>query len=88
MACGVPVVSSPQAVSALAVVPDRDIKVADGVDAFAGAIFELLENRALRENIGKAGRTYVEEHHSWVKITARLEETYNEAIRNATVPHQ
>jgi len=87
MACGVPVVSSPQAVSALAVVPDRDLKVADGAEAFADAIFDLLENREMRESIGKAGRSYVEEHHSWAKITAQLEEIYNEAIWNTTGSH-
>jgi len=87
MACGVPVVSSPQAVSALAVVPDRDLKVADGAEAFSDAICDLLENREMRENIGKAGRSYVEAQHSWAKITAQLEEIYNEAIRKPTDSH-
>jgi polysaccharide biosynthesis protein PslH len=84
MACGVPVVSSPQAVSALAVVANRDLKVADGANSFTEAICELLDKRELRVTMGEAGRRYVEEHHSWSKITDQLEAIYNEAIRIKT----
>jgi glycosyltransferase involved in cell wall biosynthesis len=69
-------------VSALAVVPDRDLKVADGAEAFAQAICDLLANREQREQMGKAGRQYVETHHSWGRISAQLEDIYYEAIRN------
>lgn len=76
MACGAPVVASPQAVSALSIEPERDCLVADGAEAFAHAIFELLESPARRESLRSAGRLYVETHHAWDEIGAQLENIY------------
>ena len=83
MACGLPVVSSPQAVSALGVNPGQDLIVANGSEEFANAVVALLEDSALRSKLGKAGRLYVEKQHCWVKIAAQLEEVYHEVITNS-----
>jgi len=80
MACGTPVVVSPQAIAALAVQPGRDLVVADGAEAFARAVLELLDDPARRAQLGRAGRAYVEQHHSWDAITARLESIYRETM--------
>ncbi len=86
MACGAPVVASPQAVSALQAILDEDILVARDPQAFAGAVLELLENDQKRFQLGKAGRRYVEMHHNWDVIAGQLEEIYASAnqrnIRN------
>jgi glycosyltransferase involved in cell wall biosynthesis len=42
--------------------------------ALAGAVRELLGSPERRAEMGKAGRRYVEEHHSRAAIAARLEE--------------
>jgi glycosyltransferase involved in cell wall biosynthesis len=80
MACKAPVVASSQAVSALQVQPGENVIVAQGVDDFAGAILKLLSDPYLREKVGQSGRRYVEEHHDWSVVAARLEQIYAQAL--------
>lgn len=80
MACGIPVIATPQAVSALQVKPGEHLLVADGAEAFAGEVLRLLADRGRREALGLAGRRYVERYHDWDLITANLVEIYTEAI--------
>ena len=56
MACGLPVVSSPQAVSALTVNPGQDLLVAEDPDEFANAVVSLLDDPGLRSQ-ARAGRS-------------------------------
>jgi glycosyltransferase involved in cell wall biosynthesis len=88
MACGTPVLSSTQAVSALDADPGRDVLVASDADAFARQILHLLAHRRERESIGQAGRRYVEAHHRWDSIVARLEHIYQEVSnsQNGHIP--
>jgi glycosyltransferase involved in cell wall biosynthesis len=51
----------------------------------ASAIRELLDSPERRAEMGKAGRRYVEEHHSRATIAARLEELLDEVTSG--VPH-
>jgi len=81
MACGTPVVASPQAVSALQAVDGRDVVVADGPEKTAEAVGRLFEEEARRLAVGSAGRRYVESRHNWAVIAGRLEEVYHEVIR-------
>ena len=53
--------------------------------AMAGAIRELLDSPERRAEMGKAGRRYVEEHHSRATIAARLEELLDEVTTG--LPH-
>jgi len=82
MACGTPVVASPQAVAALKIAPGRDILVAEDAAGFAGAVLRLLEDESLRTAIGAAGLRYVIENHRWEDSAARLEDVYYEAIQS------
>ena len=82
MACGTPVVSTPQAVSALAAVPARDVVVAKSPQELASAILSLLDDPERSARLGRNGRKYVEDHHSWGEITAHLEEVYYGVIPN------
>jgi len=89
MACGTPVVATPQAVSALSARPGQDVFVADGAEPFARAVVGLLDDPQRRRTVGTAGRRYVETHHKWDQIAGRLEAIYEEAIaerRQAPAP--
>lgn len=87
MAMGTPVVATPQATAALKVCDGENVLVAGDAESFARAIILLLHNPGLRERIGSAGRKYVEAHHDWGAMIARLEEIYKEEIskKNAQV---
>jgi sugar transferase (PEP-CTERM/EpsH1 system associated) len=80
MACATPVVASPKAVSALHAQPGRDVLVGDGPEAFAKAVIELLADPQKQREMGEAGRRYVDAHHRWDAIAARLEAVYEDAI--------
>jgi glycosyltransferase involved in cell wall biosynthesis len=80
MACGTPVVSSSRAVGALSAKPGRDVVVADGDEAFAAAVLDVLGRGRQKDDLGRAGRAYVETHHHWDQIAARLEATYQDAL--------
>ncbi|MBI4927031.1 MAG: glycosyltransferase [Anaerolineae bacterium] len=85
MACELPVVSSSQAVSALKVAPGVDLMVADDPAEFAGAVVRLLDEPKLRDQVGRAGRAYVERNHRWSAIAVELEEVYIEAVRDIRI---
>ncbi|RME76671.1 MAG: glycosyltransferase, partial [Chloroflexi bacterium] len=79
MAMAAPVVSTPQAVSALQVEPGREVLVGESPQALAEAIVALLSNADLQRRVGQAGRRFVERHHDWDAIAARLETVYEAA---------
>jgi glycosyltransferase involved in cell wall biosynthesis len=83
MAMATPVVSTPQATAALQLVPGRDLLVADTPQAIAGAVMTLLADQTLRQEIGRAGRRYVQTYHDWKIAAERLEEIYRETIAGA-----
>jgi sugar transferase (PEP-CTERM/EpsH1 system associated) len=78
MACGTPVITTSQAVSALSIHPDRDAIIADESGKFAQSILDLLKNPNRQRDVGQAGRRYVEENHRWTDITTKLEEIYSQ----------
>jgi polysaccharide biosynthesis protein PslH len=80
MACGTPVISTPQAVSAVTVRHEEEVLVAKEPAAFAGEVLKLLNDPVLQKRIGSGGRRYVETYHDWYKIAARLEDLYLETI--------
>jgi sugar transferase (PEP-CTERM/EpsH1 system associated) len=80
MACGAPVISTSQAISALDAQPGQDLLVADGPAEFAATILALLDDREEQRNLSIAGRRYIEQHHNWDHIAAQLEEIYLAAI--------
>ena len=76
MACATPVVSTPQAVSALQVQAGNEVYVVQEPQDFARAVLGLLADPQERDRLGRAGRRYVEQHHHWAAIAQRLEELY------------
>ncbi len=81
MACGTPVITTPQTVSSLPLRAEHDVLVAPDPQQFAASILELLESAGAQKQLGKAGRAYVETHHNWIEIAGRLEQIYAQSIQ-------
>ena len=79
MASGVPVVATPRVVGGLQAQPDQDLLVGEDADQLARHIVQLIDDAALRREIGAAGRRYVERYHSWSQIVNTLAQIYAEA---------
>jgi glycosyltransferase involved in cell wall biosynthesis len=80
MACGAPVVASPQAVAALHTTQGEEVLVAEGGPASAAAILQLLADPALRQRLGAGGRRYVAEQHDWNQVARQLRTIYHELV--------
>jgi glycosyltransferase involved in cell wall biosynthesis len=81
MATGTPVVVAPRVCDALRAQPDRDLLVAEDAERFAGRILNLIGDPAQRDQIGPAGRQYVEQYHDWNKIAQTLIGVYHTVRR-------
>ena len=89
MACATPVITTPQAISAIQAVPGRDLLAVEDPILFAETILRLLCNPAQQKAIGQAGRSYVETYHHWTSITTKLEKIYHEAAcSSSSYAHQ
>lgn len=80
MAMAIPTVASRAAATGLSAEPGQDFLVADSPTEFARSVCALLENPERARAIGLAGKSYVEQYHSWSKAGKRLEDFYGEAI--------
>ena len=83
MAMAAPVVSTPQATTALQVQAGQDLLVADTSQGIAESILALLADEGLRHRIGQAGRRYVETYHNWALAAEKLETIYCQAMAEA-----
>jgi sugar transferase (PEP-CTERM/EpsH1 system associated) len=88
MACGLPVVTTPIGLGALAAVRGRDILVADGEEEFAGAVAGLLTEPLRAEEIGRQGRDYVVATHSWERCAEQVEQIYADIHASAPLRHR
>jgi polysaccharide biosynthesis protein PslH len=80
MACGVPVVASPQASSAIQARPGIELWTAGEPTEFAAALLRLLADPPLRRALGAAGRRYAVLRHRWDRIVGDLEGMYDDFI--------
>ncbi|MCC6718001.1 MAG: TIGR03087 family PEP-CTERM/XrtA system glycosyltransferase [Acetobacteraceae bacterium] len=71
MAMGRPVVASPQAFEGLVAIPGRDVLVADGAEAMAARVAEVLDGR--HPGLGQAARAMAEQGYSWDGVFAGLD---------------
>lgn len=85
MACATPVVTTPQAISAINVVPGQDLLVAEKPDCFAQTILDLLDDPGRQGRLGRTGLEYVKTHHHWDDVAARLEAIYREHMSDSSV---
>ena len=65
MAMGRPVVATPISLHGIDAKPEIEVLIGDTPEQFAAQISRLLEDDALAENIGEAGRRLVLERYSW-----------------------
>jgi glycosyltransferase involved in cell wall biosynthesis len=72
MALGTPVVATSKAAEGLSVTSGRDILIADGPDAFAACVVQLLRDAALREYLAGNARQLVELEYDWQAIGQRF----------------
>lgn len=79
MACQTPVVTMRQAVSALQIVPERDLLVADDAQSFAHQVCRLLDAPQHQQDIGQNGYTYVQKFHNWQRLSEQLVDIYQQA---------
>jgi sugar transferase (PEP-CTERM/EpsH1 system associated) len=77
MACGAPVVTTPNAIQGLAIEPGHHLLVGDGPSELAEAVHGLLERPERGQALSVAGREYVAHHHDWSEIGDRLTAIYD-----------
>lgn len=77
MACATPIVTTPQTITSLQVEPGQHLLVGHRPAEFAAQVLHLLNNPALRRQLGQSGRRYIEQNHHWPSIAARLETIYS-----------
>ncbi len=82
MACGTPVVTTPQSARAISAVSDQEFCIADGAEEFAAKTVRLIQDRMFAEKIGQAGYSFMKRNHDWMLISDRLEEVYDGIIHS------
>ena len=76
MACGVPVVTTPNALSPLSVTPGDELLVGESSASFSDCVNRLLDDRKLQTELGTKGASYVTKYHNWRDITNQLVACY------------
>jgi glycosyltransferase involved in cell wall biosynthesis len=79
------VVSTTVGAEGLGLVPGRHFVAADGHDAFARAVLDLLDRPDRRRLIAAAGRELVEEHFSWRQVSRDFEACLERAVQDHAV---
>jgi glycosyltransferase involved in cell wall biosynthesis len=74
------VVSTSVGCEGLALAPGDNILVADSPEGFAQQVLRLMEQPELARQLGERGRQFVERHHEWEPLAARLMASYRAAI--------
>lgn len=74
MAMGKAVVATPVGAEGLPFRDGKEIRVAEGPEAFAQTVIELLANPVLRNSIGTQARVEVASRYGWDGVVDRLEE--------------
>jgi glycosyltransferase involved in cell wall biosynthesis len=78
MAMGLPVVTTSIGCEGIDLKPGEHALVVDSPSEFAEAVVYLIQNYEARVRLGKSGRAFVEQHHSWPSILEQLDRSiYN-----------
>ena len=80
LAAGCPVLSTSMGAEGTAVVPDRDLLVADTPAAWVAASLRLLRDADLRARLAVAGRALVEERYDWSRLVRAFAPVYEAAL--------
>ncbi|MCC7035518.1 MAG: glycosyltransferase [Acidobacteria bacterium] len=79
MACGTPVVATPQAVAGVPTRSGSELVVASTAGEFAQAIVSLLGDRGTCDRLSRASRAFAERQHDWRRAGAALTDIYRHA---------
>lgn len=82
MSTGVPVVCSPLAFKGIGIEEGQGVVQADGPEAFAARVTELLRDPEACRRLGTRGAAVIRERFSWETIAAQLEEYLREVAAN------
>ncbi|HEX5414448.1 MAG TPA: glycosyltransferase family 4 protein [Chloroflexota bacterium] len=80
MAMGRSVVCTREGLEGLQAKAGRDLLMGETAAEFAEHVCQLLDDPALRDRVGQAGRRYVETHHRWETVASHLANLYQETI--------
>jgi glycosyltransferase involved in cell wall biosynthesis len=80
LAAGKAVVSTTVGAEGLAVEDAAHLRIADGPDAFAKAVCELLDDPRQRQVLGRAGRALVETRYGWDALAKQMESAWRAAV--------
>jgi len=84
MSMGKAVVSTAVGAEGLPVIDHEHLVLADGPDAFAGAVVNLLRNVPRRRRFEAAARTLVVDRYDWSAVAGELEEALTDFARART----
>jgi polysaccharide biosynthesis protein PslH len=77
MAAGVPVISTRLGAEGLEVKHKQNILLAEWGEDFSRAVFEIIENKTLQQDIRQNARSFVHQRYDWSAIGKTLFDSYN-----------
>jgi glycosyltransferase involved in cell wall biosynthesis len=80
LALGMPIVSTSVAIEGIAVVPERDLLIADRPDEFVQQITRVFSDVALRDRLATNARRLAEQRYSWNRLADDLGRLYGELV--------
>jgi polysaccharide biosynthesis protein PslH len=83
LAMGVPIVATPISCRSFHVKHGTHLLMAEGSQTFADAVLRLLEETQIAQNLGNAGRQYVEQHHSWMTAAMTISDLYYSLVERS-----
>lgn len=78
MASGLPVVTTSIGIEGIKAEEGKEVIVRNDTREFANEVVKLLSDKSRRQNLGRAGRTLVENLYDWSQICKKLEKVYQE----------
>jgi glycosyltransferase involved in cell wall biosynthesis len=80
LAMGIPVVSTRKGAEGLALVPGRDLLIGDIPEEFADEAVKIFENKELRDQLGKAGKSSTGSFYDWTLVGGRFLQYVDEIV--------
>lgn len=80
LAAGLPLVSTSQGVSGLALTKEVEYACADTTDGLAEALIQVLNQPKASRRMGEAGRNYAVRHHDRSAVAQQLEDVYRKMV--------
>jgi glycosyltransferase involved in cell wall biosynthesis len=80
LALGIPIVSTSVGIEGIAVVPERDLLVADSPEAFVRQITRVFSDTALRARLATNARALAEQRYSWDSLADDLGQLYGDLV--------